>query len=57
MQDIMDIINSKDTPNLSVEILHQNSGSHKSHCEKAWQCIVPILNLWLTQLTGLQVSY
>nr|XP_058960174.1 centrosomal protein of 70 kDa-like isoform X4 [Pocillopora verrucosa] len=54
MQDIMDIIKSKDTPNLSVEILHQNGASHKSHCEKAWQCIVPTLNLWLTQLTGLQ---
>ncbi|XP_022788505.1 centrosomal protein of 70 kDa-like [Stylophora pistillata] len=54
MQDIVDVINSKDTPKLSDELLPQNSVVHESHCEKAWQYIVPTLNLWFTQLTGLQ---
>lgn len=53
----MDVITSKDAPTLSTEPLSQSATSHESHCEKAWQHIIPTLRLWLTQLRGLQVSY
>ncbi|KAJ7381314.1 gamma-tubulin binding [Desmophyllum pertusum] len=54
IRDIMDMICSKDGPKLSAEVLSQSAVSHKFHCEKAWQNIVPTLGLWLTELSGLR---
>ena len=51
------MICSKDGPKLSAEVLSQSAVSHKFHCEKAWQNIVPTLGLWLTELSGLRVSF
>lgn len=53
----MDVICSKDGPKLSAEALSQSAVSHEFHCEKAWQNIIPTLKLWLTELSGLQVSH
>ena len=55
--DIMDAITSKDGPKLSTDVLSHSAISHEFHCEKAWQNIIPTLKLWLTELSGLQVSY
>ena len=52
----MDMITSKDSPKLSADVLSHSTTSHEFHCEKAWQNIIPTLKLWLTELSGLQVS-
>jgi len=52
----MDVITSKDGPKLSADFLSHSAISHEFHCEKAWQNIIPTLELWLTELSGLQVS-
>ena len=53
----MDVVTSKDGPKLSADVLSHSAISHEFHCEKAWQNIIPILKLWLTELSGLKVSY
>lgn len=53
----MDVITSKGGPELSADVLSHSATSHEFHCEKAWQNIIPTLELWLTELSGLQVSF
>ena len=52
----MDVVNSEDSPKLSDNILSQSAVSHEIHCERAWQNIVPVLRMWLKELTGLKGS-
>lgn len=52
IKDIIDVVNSEDAPRLTTEVLSENT--HEFHCEMAWLNIVPVLRMWLRELSGLK---